>query len=208
MPGMILNLRGRRFGRLIIPHNNPAAPGEYLEIFATGQGPWNPPLQSDLLIFSGRQPTTALPVSLTIGGQPAKIVYAGPVGGLSTWSVLQVNAVVPDGLGPGDQRRTDSADEASNRHRTSFPLRHCMAHPIFISYARIASAAEAEALAERLGELAFLDTGAIDDGDEFPARLLDEDLDLAQIGDTFPQLRRKITDRQTAFGAFYSTTNP
>ena len=83
-----------------------------------------------------------------------------------------------------------------------------MAHPIFISYARIASAAEAEALAERLGELAFLDTGAIDDGDEFPARLLDEDLDLAQIGDTFPQLRRKITDRQTAFGAFYSTTNP
>ena len=82
---------------------NPAHAGDYLEIFATGQGLWTPPPQSDLVFFSGRRPTTVLPVSLTIGGQPAKIVYGGTVGGVSTWGVLQVNAVVPDGLSAGNQ---------------------------------------------------------------------------------------------------------
>jgi uncharacterized protein (TIGR03437 family) len=83
--------------------SNPAHAGDYLEIFATGQGLWTPPPQSDVVVFSGRLPTTTQPVSLTIGGQAAKLVYAGPMGGLSSWSVLQVNAVVPDGLSPGDQ---------------------------------------------------------------------------------------------------------
>ena len=43
-----------------------------------------------------------------------------------------------------------------------------MPHEVFISYARNASAAEAQALAAKLGELAFLDTDAIDYGDRFP----------------------------------------
>ena len=83
--------------------SNPAHAGDYLEVFATGQGLWTPPPQSDIVIFSGGLPATSQPVSLAIGGQPAKIVYAGPVGGLSSWSTLQVNAVVPNGLTPGDQ---------------------------------------------------------------------------------------------------------
>ena len=60
--------------------NNPVHAGNYLEIFATGQGLWTPPPQSDVVVFSGKLPTTP-PVSLTIGGQPATIVYTGPVGG-------------------------------------------------------------------------------------------------------------------------------
>jgi tetratricopeptide (TPR) repeat protein len=52
-----------------------------------------------------------------------------------------------------------------------------MSHPVFISYSRDASVTHAQALAARLGDLAFLDTGAIDDGDEFPQRLLDGILD-------------------------------
>ncbi len=47
-----------------------------------------------------------------------------------------------------------------------------MACSVFISYARTASAGHAQALAESLGELAFLDTSAIDDGDHFPPLLL------------------------------------
>jgi TIR domain len=52
-----------------------------------------------------------------------------------------------------------------------------VSRPVFISYARSASAAEAQALADRLGDLAFLDTDDIDDGGDFPHRLLDAVLD-------------------------------
>lgn len=52
-----------------------------------------------------------------------------------------------------------------------------MSRPVFISYARSASAADARALADQLEDLAFLDTDVIDDGDHFPQRLLDGALD-------------------------------
>src|ERR1039457_3018508 len=52
-----------------------------------------------------------------------------------------------------------------------------MPPPVFISYSRGASAPHAQALAARLGDLAFLDTSAIDDGDHFPERLLNAILD-------------------------------
>ena len=48
---------------------------------------------------------------------------------------------------------------------------HRMPPPVFISYSRGASAPHAQALAAGLGDLAFLDTAAIDDGDpEGPSR--------------------------------------
>jgi tetratricopeptide (TPR) repeat protein len=56
-----------------------------------------------------------------------------------------------------------------------------MPRPVFISYARGDSAAQAQALADRLGELAFLDTEAIEDGEEFPPRLLDGILDAGVV---------------------------
>ncbi len=48
-----------------------------------------------------------------------------------------------------------------------------MSHPVFISYARGDSTAHALALAKALNGQAFLDTESIDDGDDFPQRLLD-----------------------------------
>jgi uncharacterized protein (TIGR03437 family) len=82
--------------------SNPAPAGTYLEMFATGQGVWTPPPQSDVFLFG--EPFTTQAVSLTIGGQQAKIAYAGTLGAtLSSWSVLQVNAIVPAGLASGAQ---------------------------------------------------------------------------------------------------------
>ncbi len=100
--------------------DNPATTGTTLEIFATGAGPWTPPPQSDVFLFG--ENFTTQPVSLTIGGQPAKILGTGTVGTCqqvlgacgvvpndpakpthNKWSVLQVNAVVPDGLSSGPQ---------------------------------------------------------------------------------------------------------
>ena len=52
-----------------------------------------------------------------------------------------------------------------------------MSQPVFISYARNASRADAQALANRLEGLAFFDADVVDDGDPFPQRLLDGVLD-------------------------------
>src|SRR6185295_14043593 len=56
-----------------------------------------------------------------------------------------------------------------------------MSRPVFISYSREASAVHAQALAARLGDLAFFDTAAIDDGAAFPQRLLDGILDASVV---------------------------
>src|ERR1039457_3773396 len=56
-----------------------------------------------------------------------------------------------------------------------------MPRPVFISYARRASVADAQALASRLGDLPFLATSAIDAGDHFPQRLLDGILDASIV---------------------------
>jgi tetratricopeptide (TPR) repeat protein len=56
-----------------------------------------------------------------------------------------------------------------------------MPHPVFISYSRWRSVADAQALAAKLGDLAFLDISAIDDGDQFPQHLLDGILDASIV---------------------------
>jgi uncharacterized protein (TIGR03437 family) len=81
--------------------DNPAPKGAALEIFATGSGAWTPPPQSD--VYLSPEPFTTQPVTVTIGGQPAKLLYVGTQGTQATWSVLQVNVVVPDGVGSGPQ---------------------------------------------------------------------------------------------------------
>jgi uncharacterized protein (TIGR03437 family) len=86
--------------------DNPAPKGAAFELFSTGAGIWNPPFQSDISFYYRLDLNSfkAQPVSLTIGGQPAKILYAGTVGYQEKWSLLQVNAVVPDGVGSGPQQ--------------------------------------------------------------------------------------------------------
>jgi uncharacterized protein (TIGR03437 family) len=81
--------------------DNPAAAGTKLRIFATGMGVWSPPPKSDVFVFG--EPFFTQGVSLTIGGLPAHIAYAGTWGTYNTWSVLQIDTVVPDGLEGGQQ---------------------------------------------------------------------------------------------------------
>jgi uncharacterized protein (TIGR03437 family) len=85
--------------------DNPAPAGTTLKIFATGAGVWSPPPASDIFVYwmFGNIFFTTQPVSLAIGGQPAKISYAGTAGTYNTWSMLQVTATLPDGLSSGPQ---------------------------------------------------------------------------------------------------------
>jgi trimeric autotransporter adhesin len=91
--------------------DNPAPRGSIVQIFGTGAGVWNQTPQDGSVVLSalllGGPPGQPLmrplaPVSLSIGGQPAEIRYAGPAGNAVS-GALQVNAVVPDNIGTGPQ---------------------------------------------------------------------------------------------------------
>jgi uncharacterized protein (TIGR03437 family) len=82
---------------------NAAAKNSVVQIFATGEGALVPVVATGSI-------TPSLPpfprpvgnVSVTIGGAPATITYAGEAPGLVS-GVLQVNAIVPPGAGSGPQ---------------------------------------------------------------------------------------------------------
>jgi uncharacterized protein (TIGR03437 family) len=87
-PGAILNQDGSVNSPI-----NPAAPGSVVSMFATGAGVTNP-TSVDGALTAAPYPAPRLPVSVTIGGVPAKITYAGAAPGLVA-GVIQINAVVP-----------------------------------------------------------------------------------------------------------------
>jgi uncharacterized protein (TIGR03437 family) len=81
--------------------------GSTISFFATGAGVWSEPVQDGSVILNmGQNPARILrpaaPVSLTIGGVPAAIRYAGAAP-FQVSEMLQVNAVVPAGVGSGTQ---------------------------------------------------------------------------------------------------------
>jgi len=81
--------------------SEPAPRGGYVSIYCTGLGPTDPP------VASGQAGPTSeplarvkTPVSVSISGQSASVVFAGLAPGFA--AVYQVNAQVPDGVTPGD----------------------------------------------------------------------------------------------------------
>jgi uncharacterized protein (TIGR03437 family) len=78
---------------------NPAARGDWVSIFATGAGVTTP-AGVDGLLASAPLPMPNANVSVTIGGLPCQLNYAGAAPGLVS-GVLQVNAQVPAGVTPG-----------------------------------------------------------------------------------------------------------
>ena len=76
--------------------SNAAIAGSVITLFATGEGPANPPGE-DGVVNDRILRTPQLPVSLTIGGQPAKVLYAGSaIGGVQ--GVMQIEVLIPAGL--------------------------------------------------------------------------------------------------------------
>ena len=75
---------------------SPAAPGEVIILWGTGFGPANPAVPAGQ-VFVGANPL-AYPVTVTIGGQPALVDFAGVVGA----GLVQINVQVPFNLNNGD----------------------------------------------------------------------------------------------------------
>ena len=74
--------------------NNPAARGSFITLYATGGGATTPDSQ-DGFLTALPYPTLNLPVSVTIEGVDAPVLYAGPAPG-QVAGVLQITVVVPE----------------------------------------------------------------------------------------------------------------
>lgn len=96
--GAILNQDGS-----VNTQTNAAAPGSVVVLYITGAGLTTPASQDAVLTPSETNPSAypvpALPVSVTIFGLPAKVLYAGAAPGIIA-GVLQLNVVVPAGAYP------------------------------------------------------------------------------------------------------------
>jgi uncharacterized protein (TIGR03437 family) len=77
---------------------NAAARGSIISIYATGEGQTSPAGVTGSVTGSAKMPV--LPVAVTIGGVVATVQYAGSAPGLVA-GLLQVNAVVPQGISAG-----------------------------------------------------------------------------------------------------------
>jgi uncharacterized protein (TIGR03437 family) len=79
---------------------NPATPGSIVMIYATGEGPVNPRPADGSITGNGTLPKPVNDVTVSIGGTPAEVSYAGPAPALVA-GVMQVNARIPKGIATG-----------------------------------------------------------------------------------------------------------
>jgi uncharacterized protein (TIGR03437 family) len=70
--------------------------GDVIELYGTGFGPTSPSVAAGL-VFTGAYPTSN-PVTVSVGGIPAVVSFAG----LSGPGLCQINLTVPAGLTAGD----------------------------------------------------------------------------------------------------------
>ena len=80
--------------------SNPAAIGSAVVLFATGTGVLKPAVADGVLIPSGNPPLIVQKVTVTIGGQNAKVLYQGSAPTIVA-GVSQINVQVPTGVTPG-----------------------------------------------------------------------------------------------------------
>jgi len=94
-PGAILNQDGS-----VNSAANPAPRGSVVSLFGTGEGHVTPYLFAGAFSISTPYSTPDLPVTVTIGGVPAEVLYAGEAPLLPA-GVLQINARIPAGISAG-----------------------------------------------------------------------------------------------------------
>jgi uncharacterized protein (TIGR03437 family) len=92
---------------------NPANTGDIIMLNGTGEGQTDPP-GVDGQIANDTLPQPVLPLSVTIGGQPAQVsAYGGAQGQPAGY--LQISVQIPDGLDTGDQPVVVTVGSASSQ---------------------------------------------------------------------------------------------
>ena len=72
----------------------PAAPGQYVTVYLTGQGAVDPPVLTGAAPPTGAFSVPLAPIQAWVGGQPAQVAFAGLAPGFV--GLLQMNIVIPD----------------------------------------------------------------------------------------------------------------
>jgi uncharacterized protein (TIGR03437 family) len=98
-PGIVIGVKPDGSRQFQVNATNPVSSGDILVIYCAGLGAVNPPVAAGLAAPSDPVAQTVNPVTLTVGGRPAQVVFAGLVAGLT--GLYQVNAVMPDGVAAG-----------------------------------------------------------------------------------------------------------
>jgi uncharacterized protein (TIGR03437 family) len=100
---------------------NPAAPGEVLEMYATGLGPTNPPVTAGIAAPSNPPATTAVTPEVFVGAVQAQVLFSGLAPGLA--GVYQINIAVPATLSSNVYQITIRAGTASSSGPASIYVR-------------------------------------------------------------------------------------
>lgn len=79
--------------------DNPAPPGSIILFYATGMPSWDGPGVDGAVPMTVRRYS---PVGLTVGGEPAQVLYAGSAK-YQVFGILEVKARIPEGIGSGPQ---------------------------------------------------------------------------------------------------------
>ncbi len=79
---------------------NPVKIGAYIQLYATGEGQTTPPGVDGKLATTQRLPNPSLPVTATVGGLPAAVIYAGAAP-TEVAGLMQIDVQIPNGVQPG-----------------------------------------------------------------------------------------------------------
>jgi uncharacterized protein (TIGR03437 family) len=90
----------------VATNESPAAPGEVVTVYGTG--------------FGRNEP--ALPVKVTVGEQPAEVLYAGPAPGMIA-GIVQINFRTPEGLRTGSTPIVVTAGETRSPDGVTIGIR-------------------------------------------------------------------------------------
>lgn len=100
---------------------NAAAAGSVVLLFVTGDGPKNPPGQ-DGFVTNDILRTPVFPVSLTVGGKAATVLYAGTTPGFVE-GVSMVEAVIPTGVASGPAAVVLTANGVSSTNTATISVK-------------------------------------------------------------------------------------
>jgi len=101
---------------------NPATRGTVVVLFATGEGQTNPAGVDGLVATTDVLREPVLPVSVTIGGQTAQVLYAGGAPG-NVAGVMEVEVVAPTGAAPGADAVVLTVGTASSQSNVTVSLK-------------------------------------------------------------------------------------
>jgi len=99
-------------------NSRPAAPGDIIELYATGCGPTSPAAPDGVVLTKAYPAANLAAVQVTIAGQSAPVLFAG----LVSPGLWQINVQIPSGLTGGDQPLVLSVNRVASQPNVKITL--------------------------------------------------------------------------------------